>query len=799
MNFNFKLLRRYRRSLILVLLGFLLQNVWSRYRNAPVTREVESLAKSVTETLPLLDYAWGSAIHRFQNHPELAPESAEPLPWRDKAFRSTASDSTSVLQIWIVTQELSGLHQNGGIGTAYLQLAKSLASEARFQVTILLAQPEDHFGAVKKASFLREYVEHRCPLISAHAKSRLSGLGVKLHFLPSDTVSLAPEHWAAKTSIGIYRYLKPLQRKIDIIHFHDNNGLSYYSALARFEGLAFPQTRFVVGLHGPEIEWAAMLNGRLPESDISLTLGYLEKRATELADVVVSPSHYMVSYLIKHGWNLPAHRFVIPNLSDLDLHSVKFGEEHLEPVDELVYFGRLEERKGIRIFFEALDIMLAQDGSLSIKNITLLGRDRTDTKSGLAVSSLATAAFDALQAKYHINSQLTMQTNLDQHRALHYLSEPGRLAIMPSLADNSPGTVLECIVHAIPFLSSNVGGTSELILPEDRDEVLFLPTAKSLAQKLAAALNNHRITHHARPSKDVLRAEDDFKQLHFWLASQTTMAKEKAETVPLVSVIISHYQRPHFLRQLLGSLALQNYINIEVLVIDDGSANVTVLEDLERIKGSIMRPRGWQLYHIPNSYLGEARDFGAFTAKGDYYLFLDDDDVLKPEAIQTLVEIAQTTRAGTLSSFLAKFAGEDNPLEQPEALRNRQDYWFLGQAVGVGLTTNMFGSGNIFMTKEAFQRVQGFSTYRDLGSEDWEIYMKLALNEISHYVVPEALLYVREDSGRHSMVSLTTQFHDRSLTKHRNIRWIKICPLSEPILRFLQILEYMPLISVILF
>ena len=157
MNFNLKLLRRYRRSLVLVLLGFLLQNVWSRYRSAPARREVEYLsAKSSKETLPALDYAWGSAIHRFQNHPELAPESAEPLPWRDQAFRSSASDNSSVLQIWIVTQELSGLHQNGGIGTAYLQLAKSLASEARFNVTILLAQPEDHFGAAKKASFLRE-------------------------------------------------------------------------------------------------------------------------------------------------------------------------------------------------------------------------------------------------------------------------------------------------------------------------------------------------------------------------------------------------------------------------------------------------------------------------------------------------------------------------------------------------------------------------------------------------------------------------------------------------------------------
>ena len=48
---------------------------------------------------------------------------------------------------------------------------------------------------------------------------------------------------------------------------------------------------------------------------------------------------------------------------------------------------------------------------------------------------------------------------------------------MPSLQENSPNVVYECLEHGIPFIASNVGGVPELIAPGGSRPRLFEPTA----------------------------------------------------------------------------------------------------------------------------------------------------------------------------------------------------------------------------------------------------------------------------------------------------------------------------------
>ena len=71
------------------------------------------------------------------------------------------------------------------------------------------------------------------------------------------------------------------------------------------------------------------------------------------------------------------------------------------------------------------------------------------------------------------------------------LAVPGRVAILPSLMDNSPYTVMECLVTAIPFLASKVGGVTELIHPEDADRVLVELTSKALSLKIIEVIMDY--------------------------------------------------------------------------------------------------------------------------------------------------------------------------------------------------------------------------------------------------------------------------------------------------------------------
>src|SRR5439155_12438309 len=90
-------------------------------------------------------------------------------------------------------------------------------------------------------------------------------------------------------------------------------------------------------------------------------------------------------------------------------------------------------------------------------------------------------------------------------QALEELRRPGTLAVMPSLLDNSPNTVAECVELGIPFIASATGGIPELVAEADRERVLFPPTAGDLAAALQRVLTSSTFAA-ARPSREAPEA-----------------------------------------------------------------------------------------------------------------------------------------------------------------------------------------------------------------------------------------------------------------------------------------------------
>lgn len=86
----------------------------------------------------------------------------------------------------------------------------------------------------------------------------------------------------------------------------------------------------------------------------------------------------------------------------------------------------------------------------------------------------------------------------------------------------------------------------------------------------------------------------------------------------LVSVIIPTYNRVHFLLDAIKSVQNQTYSNIQIIVVDDGSADNTrhLVADLENV----------EYYYQENQGQGSARNLGLSKAKGEYITSLDSDD-----------------------------------------------------------------------------------------------------------------------------------------------------------------------------
>jgi glycosyltransferase involved in cell wall biosynthesis len=148
-------------------------------------------------------------------------------------------------------------------------------------------------------------------------------------------------------------------------------------------------------------------------------------------------------------------------------------------VERLAFFGRLEERKGLKQFaagLNQLDPELLRDIELEF-----LGR-ATPTWPPERIESLLS---DDVRAAVR---RITFETNADQPEALARLSRPGTLVVMPSLGETFSNAVYECLERRIPFVSSNAGAPPELIAKEDRERVLFEPTAEGVALALRRTL-----------------------------------------------------------------------------------------------------------------------------------------------------------------------------------------------------------------------------------------------------------------------------------------------------------------------
>ncbi len=106
----------------------------------------------------------------------------------------------------------------------------------------------------------------------------------------------------------------------------------------------------------------------------------------------------------------------------------------------------------------------------------------------------------------------------------------------------------------------------------------------------------------------------------------------------LVSVCITTFNRKELLPLTLKSILDQTYKNIEIIIVDDCSIDGTqFLVENEILK---LDPRIKYIRHAENNGLAFARNTGIFNAKGKYFTFCDDDDLLMPNYIEEFMNVA---------------------------------------------------------------------------------------------------------------------------------------------------------------
>jgi glycosyltransferase involved in cell wall biosynthesis len=374
-------------------------------------------------------------------------------------------------RVTLVADEILGYVRTGGLGTATSFLAVALGRMG-YSVELLYVgeRPSEPMGP----DWARLY----------------ESAEVAIRILPRSDARIEPSYFARMRDTELALRADPP----DVVITQDLGAPAYTALRMRRLGLGFEDTLFVVYCHGTR-RWITDMARKVRVLPGAHALSILEQAAVELADVVVSPSAYLLQWMRRQQWELPERSLVIPYLTRSDAtgepgpQAAELGQR----VDRITFFGRLEERKGLRPFIGALN---ALDPEL-LRHIELefLGR---------ATPAWPPERIDALlseEAKAAL-TEISFHTDLDQPEALARLSRPGTLAVMPSFGETFSNAVYECLERGIPFLASDAGAPRELIAEDDRARVLFQPTSEGIAKALGRVLGDRHTPQPARPAFD---------------------------------------------------------------------------------------------------------------------------------------------------------------------------------------------------------------------------------------------------------------------------------------------------------
>jgi glycosyltransferase involved in cell wall biosynthesis len=184
----------------------------------------------------------------------------------------------------------------------------------------------------------------------------------------------------------------------------------------------------------------------------------------------------------------------------------------------------------------------------------------------------------------------------------------------------------------------------------------------------------------------------------------------------VVSVVVPTHDRRRLLVQTLGSILRQQGVDLEVIVVDDGSTDGTAaaVAGLGDARVRLLRhdrPRG----------VSAARNTGIAAARGEWLGFCDDDDLWAPDKLARQLQAARDTGrhwvyTGEVHVDVDGLVVGGAPPMPPAALVER-----LGQANVVP-----GGCSGVVLRRDALAREELFDGHRYRLFEDWDLWIRLA-------------------------------------------------------------------------
>ena len=207
------------------------------------------------------------------------------------------------------------------------------------------------------------------------------------------------------------------------------------------------------------------------------------------------------------------------------------------------------------------------------------------------------------------------------------------------------------------------------------------------------------------------------------------------ESNPLVSIVIPTFNRKRFVCEAIDSCLAQTYQNCEVIVIDDGSTDGTG----EHLLGEY----GGRIRYIRQENQGPAiaRNRGIWEARGEYIHFLDADDQLAANKVETCLGVfLQRSDIDVLHTYYQFVAGDGRTHIETSPFPSFSHDIFCEL---LRLTGNHILISSTMIRTEVLREIGGFEDDPEYRSaEDWDLFLRLA-SKHKFYGINDRLVYRR--------------------------------------------------------
>lgn len=206
------------------------------------------------------------------------------------------------------------------------------------------------------------------------------------------------------------------------------------------------------------------------------------------------------------------------------------------------------------------------------------------------------------------------------------------------------------------------------------------------------------------------------------------------EQQPLVSIVIPCYNHAQFVQETIQSVIDQDYENIELIIIDDGSKDNSVEVIQEMIPACEKRFKRFEFRYRPNKGLCATLNEALEWCEGEYFSPLASDDIALPHKTSFLIKKHQQYDAAVVFGSARKFniekEGKDLLLNCEHTLK---DLMFI---------KNMPAAPASLMRTDIIRNVGGF--LEGVALEDLYMWLKLTSNGEKLYSFPEVVVKYRD-------------------------------------------------------